>query len=147
MTAVQAGGIDTTASNTISVNNRTFITSRAGVFAAGDVVSGPKTVIQAIAAGKKVAVMIDRYMHKLSLQQPIQIRRPKKYIEPWELTVSEINSGKRAETPRAPADWRKRNFTEVEVTLTPEEARREARRCLRCDLEFTQQQDQGSTAD
>ncbi len=43
----------------------------------------------------------------------------------------------RAETPRAPAEWRTRNFAEVEVALSPGEARREALRCLRCDLEFT----------
>jgi hypothetical protein len=45
--------------------------------------------------------------------------------------------GDRAQTPRAPADWRKRNFAEVEVTLSQAEARRESLRCLRCDLEFT----------
>ena len=39
--------------------------------------------------------------------------------------------------PRAPADWRRRNFVEVEVSLTAEEALREAGRCMRCDLEFT----------
>jgi hypothetical protein len=43
----------------------------------------------------------------------------------------------RVETPRASVAWRKRNFAEVEVTLSPEEARAEAARCLRCDLEFT----------
>ncbi len=35
-------------------------------------------------------------------------------------------------------EWRKRNFAEVEVTLSPDEASCEAGRCLRCDLEFTQ---------
>jgi len=43
----------------------------------------------------------------------------------------------RVETPRAPAEWRRRNFAEVEVSLSIDEAYREARRCLRCDLEFT----------
>jgi hypothetical protein len=52
--------------------------------------------------------------------------------------VAEIDSSPRAETPRVPAEWRKRNFAEVEVSFSAEEARREARRCLRCDLEFTQ---------
>ena len=42
-----------------------------------------------------------------------------------------------AAVARAPAEWRKRNFAEVEVSLAPEEATREALRCLRCDLEFT----------
>jgi NADH-quinone oxidoreductase subunit F len=140
MTAAQSGGVETTDHNTIRVNTRTLQTSREGVFAAGDVASGPNTVIEAIAAGKKVAVLIDRYLQGVSLEQPVQLRRPHIYIEPWPLTVGEIDANKRAETPRAPADRRKHNFTEVEVSLSPEEARREARRCLRCDLEYTQPQ-------
>ena len=121
----------------IRADNKTLLTSRPGVFAAGDVITGPKTVIEAIAAGKKAAVMIDRYLHQSILEQPAQPRRPQIYVEPWELTVGEIESSKRAETPRAPAEWRRRNFAEVEVSLPLEESRREARRCLRCDLEFT----------
>ena len=41
------------------------------------------------------------------------------------------------ELQRAPAEWRKRNFSEVEVSFSIEEASCEAKRCLRCDLEFT----------
>jgi len=43
----------------------------------------------------------------------------------------------RVETPRASVEWRKRNFAEVEVSLSVAEACRESHRCLRCDLEFT----------
>jgi len=61
---------------------------------------------------------------------------PKIYIEPPEIK-SDQQSEKRIETLRAPAEWRKRNYSEVEVTLSPDEATRESLRCLRCDLEFT----------
>jgi len=137
MTAAQDGGIETTSANTIKADKKTLLTSRPGVFAAGDVITGPNTVIDAIAAGKKAAVMIDCYLHQSALEQPAQLLRPQIYVDPWELTVGEIESSKRAETPRAPAKWRRRNFAEVEVSLSLEESRREARRCLRCDLEFT----------
>ena len=48
--------------NTVKVEKNTLLTSRPGVFAAGDVVTGPNTVIDAIAAGKKAAEMIDYYI-------------------------------------------------------------------------------------
>ena len=110
-------------------------TSRPGVFAAGDVVRGPNTVVDAIADGRKAALMIERFLKKEPLIQPITSRLPQVYVEP--ATEDAASESARAETPRAPAEWRKRNFAEVEVTLSPDEAGREALRCLRCDLEFT----------
>jgi formate dehydrogenase major subunit len=53
--------IDITARNTLSVNEITLQTSMKGIFAGGDVVSGPATVIEAIVAGKKVAFSIHNY--------------------------------------------------------------------------------------
>ena len=49
----------------------------------------------------------------------------------------EISKTSRVETPRADVVWRKRGFAEVEMALSVAEATCEARRCLRCDLEFT----------
>jgi NADPH-dependent glutamate synthase beta subunit-like oxidoreductase len=48
--------------NTITVNPITLETSLPGIFAGGDVVSGPASVIEAIAAGKRAAISIDRYL-------------------------------------------------------------------------------------
>jgi NADH-quinone oxidoreductase subunit F len=137
MSAAQTAAIKTTNYNTISVDDATLLTSREGVFAAGDVVTGPNTVIDAIAAGKKAAVMIDRYLTAEALIQTVSARLPEVYVEPLKIDLEEQQTAKRIETPRAPSDWRKRNFAEVEVTLSEKEARREASRCLRCDLEFT----------
>jgi len=130
--------IETTNRNTVSVNAATLQTNRSGVFAAGDVVTGPNTVVEAIAAGKKAATMIARYLRHEPLIQPAQRRLPRVYIEPLRPDDStEAPAGTRTETPRAPAEWRKRNFSEVEVSLSMAEAIRESCRCLRCDLEFT----------
>ncbi len=84
--------------------------------------------------------MIERYLKGEELVQPSGVCLPDVYVEP----VERKGDGEgddlalRSETPRAPAEWRKRNFAEVEVAFSVEEAAREACRCLRCDLEFTQ---------
>ncbi len=129
--------IETTRWNTVRTDPQTLLTNRPGVFAGGDVVRGPNTVIDAIADGKKAAIMIDRYIRNEQLIQPAESRIPRKYVPPV-VTEEEIISGNRIETQRAPAEWRKRNFAEVEVSLSIDEATCEAKRCLRCDLEFTQ---------
>ena len=69
-------GIETTRSNTVKVDSATLLTNRPGVFAAGDVVTGPNTVVDSIAAGKKAAVMIDRYVRGEELVQPEEPRLP-----------------------------------------------------------------------
>ncbi len=130
--------VDITDWNTVKVDKNTSLTSREGVFAAGDVVTGPNTVIEAIAAGKKTALMIDHYIKGEKLDQPAELKLPRIYIEPLEVEAEEALLTGRIETPRASVDWRKRNFAEVEVSLSIEEAMCEAKRCLRCDLEFTQ---------
>jgi NADH:ubiquinone oxidoreductase subunit F (NADH-binding)/NADPH-dependent glutamate synthase beta subunit-like oxidoreductase/(2Fe-2S) ferredoxin len=135
---VKSSKIDITDYNTVKIDDKTMLTSRQGVFAAGDVVTGPNTVIQAIAAGKKSARIIDHYLNGEELQQPIKLNLPQIYIESGELREGEEIAAKRVETPRASVEWRKRNFAEVEVTLSHEEATRETHRCLRCDLEFTE---------
>ena len=135
---VRSSKIEITDYNTVKTDDKTMLTSRPGVFAAGDVVTGPNTVVQAIAAGKKTARIIDHYLKGEELQQTVKLNLPKIYIEPAEIKEGEDVTAKRVETPRASVEWRKRNFAEVEVALSQEEASREAHRCLRCDLEFTQ---------
>ena len=137
MSAAQSADIETTDWNTIMVDKLSLATSRPGVFAAGDVVTGPNTVIEAIAAGKKAAIMIERYLEGQPLVQEPQPYKPTIFVEPVEMKYDELDNAKRIDTPRAPSEWRRRNFAEVEVSLSLEEAKKEASRCLRCDLEFT----------
>jgi NADH-quinone oxidoreductase subunit F len=133
----QSSGIEITKWSTVQIDAKTMQTNKAGVFAAGDVTTGPNTVIEAIAAGKRAAFMIERYLLGEELAQPVEPTLPKVYVEPVSADMVEAQEGGRVETPRASIDWRKRNFAEVEVSLSAQEATREACRCLRCDLEFT----------
>jgi NADH-quinone oxidoreductase subunit F len=135
-------GIETTVWNTVKVDDATLLTNRPGVFAAGDVVSGPATVVGAIADGKKAATMILRHLRGEEFLRPAETIVPRVYVEPLPRDTEGPRRSERVETPRAPAQWRVRNFSEVEVSLSVEEATCEARRCLRCDLEFTRPQEE-----
>ncbi|NIM65338.1 MAG: FAD-dependent oxidoreductase [Candidatus Latescibacteria bacterium] len=130
--------IETTRSNTVRVDSATLLTSRPGVFAAGDVVTGPNTVVDAIADGKRAATMIDRYIRGEEMAQPEEPQLPKVYLEPVQVEAEEAEAISRIVTRRAPVEPRKLDFTEVEVALSADEATCEARRCLRCDLDYTQ---------
>jgi NADH-quinone oxidoreductase subunit F len=126
-----------TAGETVKADNETLSTTQPGVFAGGDLIRGPDTVVNAIADGKKAAAMIDRYLHGQELRQPAVVKLPETYIEPIEVG-DEYVGAKRVQAPHAPVETRTRDFTEVEKTLSVGAARQEACRCLRCDIEFTE---------
>jgi NADH-quinone oxidoreductase subunit F len=127
-------GIEVSRRGTVVVDPETFATNVDGVFAGGDAVTGPNTVIEAISAGKVVAQMIDRYIQGESLVREYKLTRPSMYVPPVELTAEEIETAKRVRATHLPVNKRINNFHEVELTITEEEAIEEARRCLRCDL-------------
>ena len=121
------------------VDAKTLCTSRQGVFAGGDLVTGPNTVVEAIAAGKRAAEVIDNYLCGRELAELPKIKLPEVFIEPAVVSEEELEDVvKRTEPAALPAESRKKSFAEVELSLSVEQATREARRCLRCDLEFTQ---------
>ena len=85
------------------------------------------------------ARMIRHYLLKEEMTEPVRLANVAgKYIPPVELDPGVEQTNERIEVPRASVEWRKRNFAEVEVSLSVREAACEAQRCLRCDLEFTQ---------
>jgi len=118
----------------------TLCTNRSGVFAGGDLATGPNTVVDAIAAGRKAAMSIDRFLRGEELKEVSKVTLPEVFIEPAALGEEELKEAARVEPPTLPPESRKKNFAEVEMTLSVESATREARRCLRCDLEFAQRQ-------
>jgi len=63
---------------------------------------------------------------------------PRVYVEPCMLSPEEQENARRAEPPTISMRERRQGYDEVEMTLSVEQATQEARRCLRCDLEFTQ---------
>ncbi len=127
----------------VEIKDDTLETEMPGVFAGGDVVTGPNTVIEAIADGRKVAVMIDRYLNGEPLKQPGKFRLPDVYLE--RLGDDQKGSGPaqskamdRMIQRHLPIEKRNKSFAEVEGAIAEDDACREAGRCLRCDLEFSQ---------
>lgn len=131
-------GLEIDKSGRIKVNTKTLETNLRGVFAGGDLVTGPNTVIDAIAAGKKAAESIDRYLQRKPLTKPATPKIPGVYIEPAQIDDSLEEAVPRAVTSSLTPAERIKNFREVEMTLPVDSARSEARRCLRCDLAFTE---------
>ncbi len=131
-----ASGVETAEWGALKIDTHTLATGRPGVFAGGDVVTGPNTVVDAIAAGKKVAVMIDRYLRGEVLRQPARSSRPTVFVEPAARDQL-VSSNSRTKVPHVAVSDRTRSFVEVEKALSAEAARAEAANCLRCDLEFT----------
>ena len=126
----------------LKVDPKTYQTSHEGVFAGGDVTTGPATVVNAIATGKKAASVIDRYLRGESMAVASEVKLPRVFIEPADVSDEERDAARRAEQAHIPLEAREKNFAEVELGLTEEQARAEARRCLRCDLRFTQPEEE-----
>ncbi|UCG59893.1 MAG: FAD-dependent oxidoreductase [Phycisphaerales bacterium] len=121
----------------LRVDPKTLHTNREGVFAGGDLVTGPNTVVNAIAAGRKAAHVIDRYLCGKELVEPPRVKVPVTFIEPADLGDEDLEDVARAEPATLDARSRRKSSAEVEMALTVEQATSEAQRCLRCDLEFT----------
>jgi NADH-quinone oxidoreductase subunit F len=121
--------------NTIVTDPETFATNLEGVFAGGDVVTGPDTVIRAMGAGKVAAAMIDRYLRGEPVERDYDFVRPSRYPPAVDLSDEEIETADRPEMKRIPAAQRVESVAEDELGLSEMEAVAEARRCLRCDLE------------
>ncbi len=127
----------------LAVDENRLVTNVPGIFAGGDFVSGPGMVIEAIAAGRRGAIAIDKYLRgdtsrvemydlKPSVMSPVTARNVGEEAasaeETWEPQL-------RPETPHLPLQERKGSFKEIELSFSEEKARQEAKRCLRCDLE------------
>jgi NADH-quinone oxidoreductase subunit F len=143
-------GVEVSRWGTAVVSGESLVTNVEGVFAGGDVVTGPDTVIRAMASGKLAAEMIDRHIRGEALQRRYEFIRPSRYEPAVELTEEEIEDARRPAVPSLAIDQRAGSFAEVDLCLSEEMAIREARRCLRCDLEtddakaaLTQQQAEG----
>ncbi len=130
-------GLELDKGGRLRVDAKTLGANRKGVFAGGDLVTGPNTVVDAIAAGRNAAAVIDRYLRGKELREPPQVKLPKFFIEPAAVSDEGFEDAARVEPAALPAKSRRKNFAEVETAFSVEEASREARRCLRCDLEFT----------
>jgi NADH-quinone oxidoreductase subunit F len=133
---VKGDGVKIGRGGIVVADRRTLATDHRGIFVAGDAASGPQTVTEAIAAGQRAASSIKRYLQGRELSplverdhhEPIAVSS----VPPTEEEMRERPRGKIAQIPMRE---RRSSFKEIALTYSPEKAREEASRCLRCDLE------------
>ncbi len=121
--------------NTFQVNDA-LATSRPGVFAAGDAVTGPATVVEAVAQGNAVARAVDHYLRTGQVEKIVTLPGYEVVNQPFNLDdYAEARPPRMPELPVA----ERRNFQEVELGLDEQAAQEECKRCLRCDLEWLEE--------
>jgi len=131
-------GVGLTDKRTIAINPNTFATSRPGVFAAGDSVSGTAFVIEAVANGHKAAESIVRFLQDKPLEPQPNPELPVVNFSQSEidqkLIRGEIHKQARVPLATIPIQERANNFDEVEHGYDDLSAQAEAARCLACGI-------------
>jgi heterodisulfide reductase subunit A-like polyferredoxin/uncharacterized protein with ACT and thioredoxin-like domain len=125
-------GIRLTPRGLIETDPDTLATSRAGVFAGGDVVTGPWIAIGAVAAGREAAISIDRYLQGRDLKADREA--PLRPIQDgnWNPIPRNLPSEEREHMPELPRTEWTRGFKELNLGFTEAQAQHEACRCLNC---------------
>ena len=115
---------------TIDTDPVTYQTDDPAIFAGGDAATGPRTVIEAIEAGKQAAISIDRYARGIDLSEGRGTE-----IESIDHIPIEISDPiPRAQMPRIEPENRIDNFREVQLGFSEDQVMREAGRCLECGI-------------
>jgi heterodisulfide reductase subunit A-like polyferredoxin len=132
-------GLEITRWGTFQVEEQTLATNRPGVFAGGDAAAGPGALIEGIAAGRRGALSIDRYLRDVPLLTPRELTPlPTAELSHEEIeamvALGEVDLTPRVETPKSPVAERVGDFREVELCLSEAQALAEAERCLSCGL-------------
>ena len=118
-------GIKIQRGGTLLADSSTQLPDMEGVFAGGDCVTGPATVIRAIAAGKAAAANIDEYLgfhHEIKSEVTVPTPR-----------CTDLRPRGRVDATERDACERKGDFQCIECGMTDEESAQESSRCLRCD--------------
>jgi len=130
--------VDVEQAGTAKADELTYQTREADVFVGGDVCTGPKFAIDAIAAGKQAAISIHR---KVWPGQSLTIgrdRRVYKMLEKNDVIVDDYDRTPRQKPNRTPGDI-KANFHDQRLTFTEEQLKKETERCLGCGVSILDQ--------
>ena len=124
--------VETDKRGRVAADRDTLSTSAKGVWAGGDAVTGPASVVEAIAHGRRGAEEIDRFLGGKG--DIAEVLAPAEDLAALPPMPDEAGDRLRPQMPHRPADERKRTFEQVELGYSKEAAIEEASRCLRCDI-------------
>ena len=131
----EADGLLETRTGFINVDDNTLATNVKRIFAGGDVVTGPDVAVNAIVAGHKSAISIDRFLNGEDLLEGRDDIKPR--LSPKDLAPVPEGSHSRelkVSMPTLAVDERIKGFDEVELGYSQEQAIQEAKRCLHCSI-------------
>ena len=111
----------------------TLVTTQPGVFAGGDAVTGPATVVEAIFAGKRAAISMDSYLREES-PATVESAGPTETERLSSVIIEKTRKFARCSKISLPTKDRLKGFDEIESVLSEDLATREALRCLHCYL-------------
>jgi formate dehydrogenase beta subunit len=129
--------LEMTSWGTLKTNGKDYMTSRDGLFAAGDCEYGPMTIVNAVGQARRAASVISRYIYdgKVSLLDEevmedhlnrLKVYNKKEEIKGW------MKGLPREHSEKLETEVRKDNNMEVNLGFTAQEAQAEAERCMRC---------------
>jgi heterodisulfide reductase subunit A-like polyferredoxin len=132
----EADGIKITPRGLIETDPATKATSRAGVFAGGDVETGPYIAIAAVAAGREAALSIERYLtgRDLKADREAPMRPIPKEEGKWSPVRADIEKKHRALMQTTPVEEWIKGFEEINLGYQEEQAVEEAARCINCGI-------------
>jgi formate dehydrogenase major subunit len=126
-------GLETTPAGTVAVDRATAAAAPGGVFAAGDLVAGPRSVVEAIASGQRAALGVHHHLSGETVASPLDLSIDDSIVHgEYTLEIAPEERSPRAAMPVEGARNRRSDFREVEKGFPDRAARREAQRCLRC---------------
>jgi len=114
-------------------------TNLGNVFVCGDCYLGPSSVVQAMASGREAAISADRFMNGEGLRYERDFYSLNGMVKDYESLQDRVKGEARSEAERLSVIERSLD-NETDKTLNPEEARKEAERCLSCGRSFEQNQ-------
>ncbi len=132
LSPLAGSGIETTKWGTIKVDEITYETSRPGIFAAGDVHTGPWNAIEAVAGGIEAAESIHRYLNGLDLKKGRE--KGTAALARWREIPKDEEGRPRELLPTIPPEHSCKLFDEIALDYTPVQAHAEAERCLNCSV-------------
>ena len=129
--------LEMTSWNSIQTNGKDYMTSKEGLFAAGDCEYGPMTIVNAVGQARRAAAVMSRYIYNGSLEltdeeimedhmNRLKVYNKKETIKGW------MPGLPREHSEKLETEIRKDNNQEVNLGFTAQEAQAEAERCMRC---------------
>jgi NADPH-dependent glutamate synthase beta subunit-like oxidoreductase len=118
----------------VNANPDTLATSVRGIYAGGEVVLGPSSAVEAMATGRKAASSIDKFLGGEGLKEEVERIPYEEKGDLWMGYEENFSARERVAESKLPVPERQFNFDLIHQGFMEEEARKEASRCLRCNV-------------